>query len=267
MSRIVYVNGDYLPEEEARISVFDRGFLFADGVYEVTSVLDGRSSTSPATSPASTARWPSSRCPPRPTTRPSRRSTASSSPATASTEGMVYLQVTRGAADRDFAYPPEPVPSLVLFTQARPLVDTPRARERHQGHRAPRHPLAAPRHQDGAAPRPVDVQDDGEEGRQGRRLAGRGRLRHRGHLEQRLDRHPRRRDRHPRPLDLDPPRDHPRRRAGARRRGTDPRRGAPLHHRRGPRRRRGLHHRRLRLRDPGRRDRRQAPSATARPVR
>ena len=42
MSRIVYVNGDYLPEEEAKISVFDRGFLFADAVYEVTSVLDGR---------------------------------------------------------------------------------------------------------------------------------------------------------------------------------------------------------------------------------
>jgi D-alanine transaminase len=42
MSRIVYVNGDYLPEEDAKISVFDRGFLMADGVYEVTSVLDGK---------------------------------------------------------------------------------------------------------------------------------------------------------------------------------------------------------------------------------
>jgi len=42
MSRIVYVNGDYVPEEEAKISVFDRGFLFADGVYEVTSVLGGK---------------------------------------------------------------------------------------------------------------------------------------------------------------------------------------------------------------------------------
>ena len=42
MSRTVYVNGDYLPEEDARISVFDRGFLFADGVYEVTSVLGGK---------------------------------------------------------------------------------------------------------------------------------------------------------------------------------------------------------------------------------
>ena len=42
MSRIVYVNGEYLPEEEAKISIFDRGFLFADGVYEVTSVLGGK---------------------------------------------------------------------------------------------------------------------------------------------------------------------------------------------------------------------------------
>ena len=42
MSRIVYVNGDYLPETEAKISIFDRGFLMADGVYEVTSVLGGK---------------------------------------------------------------------------------------------------------------------------------------------------------------------------------------------------------------------------------
>ena len=42
MSRIVYVNGEFVPEEEARISVFDRGFIFADGVYEVSSVLRGK---------------------------------------------------------------------------------------------------------------------------------------------------------------------------------------------------------------------------------
>ena len=42
MSRTVYVNGAYVPEEEATISVFDRGFLFADGVYEVTTVLSGK---------------------------------------------------------------------------------------------------------------------------------------------------------------------------------------------------------------------------------
>ena len=42
MSRTVYVNGSYVPEEEAKISVFDRAFLFGDGVYEVTAVLDGQ---------------------------------------------------------------------------------------------------------------------------------------------------------------------------------------------------------------------------------
>ena len=42
MERIIYVNGDYVPEVDAKVSVFDRGFLMADGVYEVTSVLDGK---------------------------------------------------------------------------------------------------------------------------------------------------------------------------------------------------------------------------------
>ncbi|HGG06773.1 MAG TPA: D-amino acid aminotransferase, partial [Aliiroseovarius sp.] len=42
MSRTVYLNGEYLPEGEAKISIFDRGFLMADGVYEVTSVLGGK---------------------------------------------------------------------------------------------------------------------------------------------------------------------------------------------------------------------------------
>ena len=42
MTRTVYVNGVFLPENEATVSIFDRGFLFADGVYEVTSVLDGK---------------------------------------------------------------------------------------------------------------------------------------------------------------------------------------------------------------------------------
>ena len=42
MTRTVYVNGDYLPETEAKVSIFDRGFLMADAVYEVTSVLGGK---------------------------------------------------------------------------------------------------------------------------------------------------------------------------------------------------------------------------------
>ena len=42
MVRTVYVNGEYLPETEGKISIFDRGFLFADGVYEVSAVVNGR---------------------------------------------------------------------------------------------------------------------------------------------------------------------------------------------------------------------------------
>ncbi len=42
MSRIVYVNGAYLPEEDAKISVFDRGFIFGDGIYEVSAVIGGK---------------------------------------------------------------------------------------------------------------------------------------------------------------------------------------------------------------------------------
>lgn len=39
---ITYINGQFVPEEQASISVFDRGFLFADAVYEVTAVVNGR---------------------------------------------------------------------------------------------------------------------------------------------------------------------------------------------------------------------------------
>jgi len=128
MSRIVYVNGDYVPEEEARISVFDRGFLFADGVYEVTSVLDGRL----VDFPGHLARLHRSLAEldlPAPVTDAALEAIHRELLArNAVTEGMVYLQVTRGPADRDFAWPLEPVPSLVLFTQARPLADTPSAR-------------------------------------------------------------------------------------------------------------------------------------------
>jgi D-alanine transaminase len=128
MSRIVYVNGAYVPEEEARISVFDRGFLFADGVYEVTSVLDGRL-VDFAGHLARLHRSLAELEMPSPvgddTLEAIHRELLARN---AVAEGMIYLQVTRGAAERDFAWPLDPVPSLVLFTQARPLVDTPSAR-------------------------------------------------------------------------------------------------------------------------------------------
>ena len=129
MGRTVFVNGEYLDEAEASVSIFDRGFLFADGVYEVTSVLDGKlvdfpghivrlerslgelGMGMPMTGEA--------------LTEVHRELVARN----ALEEGLVYLQVTRGAADRDFAYPAEDTPqTVVLFTQARALEDTELAR-------------------------------------------------------------------------------------------------------------------------------------------
>jgi D-alanine transaminase len=132
MSRIVYVNGDFVPEEDAKISVFDRGFLMADAVYEVTSVLGGKL----LDFPGHLARLHRSLselgmgCP------------VSDDDLLAIhrdlvarngiVDGLVYLQVTRGnPGDRDFIFPdPEVVkPGIVLFTQSKPgLADSPAAR-------------------------------------------------------------------------------------------------------------------------------------------
>ena len=123
MSRIVYVNGEYLPENEAKISVFDRGFLFSDGVYEVSSVIRGKlldnerhlqrlarslnelSMKAPATDEEIIAIQ--------------KEVVARNN----LEEGMLYLQVTRGAADRTFLQPKNIEPSLVMFTQELCIID------------------------------------------------------------------------------------------------------------------------------------------------
>ena len=124
MSRIVYVNGEYLPEEDAKISVFDRGFLFADGVYEVSSVLNGKlidneahlvrlqRSLDELAMPAP--------CPMEKVVAIQREMLTRNN----LEEGLLYLQITRGAADRDFVYPKQPKPSLVMFTQAKKIVES-----------------------------------------------------------------------------------------------------------------------------------------------
>lgn len=130
MDRIVYVNGDYVPETEAKVSVFDRGFLMADAVYEVTSVIDGKLIDFAGHA-----------------VRLERSMKELDMPEAISmddllavhreliarndlVEGMIYLQVTRGApSDRDFVFPDPEVtkPTVVLFTQAKSLVETPAA--------------------------------------------------------------------------------------------------------------------------------------------
>lgn len=127
MSRILYMNGDYVPEHEAKVSVFDRGFLFGDAVYEVTAVVHGRL----LDFEGHMARL-----------RRSLGELGIVSPVPAGElggihreliernglrQGVVYLQISRGMADRSFLYPADPEPTIVLFTQARELLDNPKA--------------------------------------------------------------------------------------------------------------------------------------------
>ncbi|MBP7003597.1 D-amino-acid transaminase [Amaricoccus sp.] len=129
MGRTVYVNGEYLPEEEAKVSVFDRGFLMADAVYEVTSVLGGRLIDFPGhlrRLARSLGELEMARPMDDAAIEAMHRELVARN---ALVDGMVYMQVTRGAADRDFVYPVGATPTVVAFTQAKPMEDTVGARD------------------------------------------------------------------------------------------------------------------------------------------
>jgi D-alanine transaminase len=131
--RTVYVNGEYLPENEAKVSIFDRGFLMADGVYEVTSVLDGKLIDF-AGHAKRLERSLNELDMPHPAVLPDllevHRELVRLN---GIEEGMIYLQITRGAPDdRDFVFPdPETTaPTVVLFTQNKPgLANSPAAKK------------------------------------------------------------------------------------------------------------------------------------------
>jgi D-alanine transaminase len=129
LEQIAYVNGSFVPMSEAKVSVLDRGFLFADGIYEVAAVLDGKL----IDNASHLARL--------------ERSVGEISLALPETiarieeiqhelvkrndlvNGMVYLEVTRGAdAGRDFAFPKNVKPTLVMFTSVKDIVGAPSAR-------------------------------------------------------------------------------------------------------------------------------------------
>lgn len=127
-SRIVYLNGEFLPFDEARVPIMDRGFLFADGIYEVSAILGGRLVDNAAhlarldrslgeigiRNPHDAAEWERLQ-----TELMSRNGV---------TEGLVYMQVTRGVAERDFAFPPaDTAPTVMMFTQAKTVAANPLA--------------------------------------------------------------------------------------------------------------------------------------------
>jgi D-alanine transaminase len=127
MSRIVYVNGSYVPEEQAKVSVFDRAFLFGDAVYEVTAVLDRRLVDFEAhlsRLDRSLAEIALSAPLSHDALRALHKELIARNQVN---EGIVYLEITRGVADRDFAYPENTAPTVVAFTQSRPLIANPYA--------------------------------------------------------------------------------------------------------------------------------------------
>jgi D-alanine transaminase len=127
MSRIVYVDGAFVPFDEARISVMDLGFLFGDGIYEVSAVLDGRLIDNDAHLARLERSLGAIRIPlPMPLAEivPLQEKLVALN---ALQEGLVYIEITRGVAEREFAFPKDAKPTMVMFTQPKTMAENPRA--------------------------------------------------------------------------------------------------------------------------------------------
>ncbi|MCX8998519.1 D-amino-acid transaminase [Rhizobiaceae bacterium BDR2-2] len=126
MTRTVYLNGDWVDETEARVSIFDRGFLFADAIYEVTAVVGGKL-VDYAGHAARLKRSLAALDIPMPVSEEALLTLHREIVArNALSDGGVYLQISRGAEDRDFLYSDALRPTFVMFTQARAVLDNPK---------------------------------------------------------------------------------------------------------------------------------------------
>jgi len=123
--RIVYCKGAFVREEEAHVGIFDRGFLFGDAIYEVTAVIEGRLVDNGLHLDRLERSLAALSIPmPVPRSELERIQTGLMTRNNLS-EGIIYLQVSRGEADRDFLYPQGLASTLVAFTQAKKLTGTP----------------------------------------------------------------------------------------------------------------------------------------------
>ncbi|MCA3595001.1 MAG: D-amino-acid transaminase [Methylobacterium sp.] len=125
--RIAYVNGRYLPLAEATLPIMDRGFLFGDGIYEVTAVLgdhfvdnephlarlDRSLRAIGIRNPHTIPEWTAIQ---RELVRQNDLK-----------QGTVYIEVTRGTHEREFTCPDDIAPNVVMFTQAKNLLANPMA--------------------------------------------------------------------------------------------------------------------------------------------
>ncbi|MEH3127566.1 D-amino-acid transaminase [Agrobacterium cavarae] len=126
MDRTVYLNGAWVAEGDAKVSVFDRGFLFADAIYEVTAIIHGKL----VDYPGHLARL-----------KRSLDALGIAKPVAEAElldlhkeiarrngieDGLIYLQVSRGVQDRDFVFPEAMEPTFVMFTQTKKVLDNPK---------------------------------------------------------------------------------------------------------------------------------------------
>jgi D-alanine transaminase len=129
LDQIAYVNGSFVPLTEAKVSILDRGFLFADGIYEVAAVLDGKLVDN-ASHLARLARSVGEISLALPESLSRIEEIQHELIARNQLEsGLVYMEVTRGAdVGRDFAFPKEVKPTFVMFTSVKDIVNAHSAR-------------------------------------------------------------------------------------------------------------------------------------------
>ena len=127
MKRIVYVNGSFVREDLASISIFDRGFLFADSIYEVTGVIDSKlvDNNKHLNRLRDSLKFMNIDL-----TMTNNEIESIQNELIEKNDldnGMVYLQISRGSEDRDFLYSQSIEPTVVIFTQRKNFFKDPKA--------------------------------------------------------------------------------------------------------------------------------------------
>lgn len=139
MPGVVYLNGEFLPRERATLSVDDRGFIFGDGIYEVTRVVNGR--LFEADRHMRRLQYGLRGIGIDPHLTPEQiidiHYHLIRENGLTSGEGTVYLQITRGAAPRTHYFPPASIPPTVFLSAS---AFTPNHAQREQGATAVTYP-------------------------------------------------------------------------------------------------------------------------------
>ncbi len=126
--RIIFLNGEFLPIEKAHISPMDRGFLFADGIYEVSAVYNGKLVDNDGHLKRLQRSLSELKIKLPMSLEEIEKNQLELIKQNNLTEGLIYLQVTRGVQERDFNYSDELTPTFMMFTQSKKIVDSDNAR-------------------------------------------------------------------------------------------------------------------------------------------